>query len=75
MPAMFGGEVTLTLNQDGTYEVLGFSGNPETGEWSATEEGAFADDFTSLGNLDALGSTLVGLEFWHLITFPTLVYI
>ena len=43
-PAMFGGEVTLTLNQDGTYEVLGFSGNPETGEWSATEEGAFADD-------------------------------
>lgn len=38
-------------------------------------EGAFADNFTSAGNLDTLGGTLVGFKFWHFITFPTLVNI
>ena len=36
-------------------------------------KGTFADNFTSGGNFDALGCTLMGFEFWHLITFPTLV--
>ena len=36
-------------------------------------EGTFADNFTSGGNFDALSGALMGFEFWHLITFPTLV--
>ncbi len=36
-------------------------------------ESTFADDFTSFGNADAFGGTLVGFHLWHLITFPTLV--
>ena len=36
-------------------------------------EGAFADKLAAASDLDALGSTFVGFEFWHNITFPTLV--
>ena len=36
-------------------------------------ESAFTNNFTSFGKADAFSSTLVGLHFWHLITFPTLV--
>ena len=36
-PATFGAEIVLTLNEDTTYEIVGFGGATESGEWSVAD--------------------------------------